>query len=60
MLLYSGVKGGRWTLVVVDMGDAFDVFYCELVSLLSIKNMYTLSHGADIILLFVAIRVDKF
>ena len=60
MLPYSGVKGGRWTLVVVDMGDAYDVFYCELVSLLGIKNMYTLLHGADIIVLFVAIRVDKF
>ena len=40
-------------------GDAYIVFYCELVSLLGIKNMYTLLHGADIIVLFVAVRVDE-
>ena len=41
-------------------GDAYIVFYCELVSLLGIKNMNTLLHGAVIVVMFVAIRVDKF
>ena len=43
-----------------EHGDAYENFYCELVSLLGIDDMEALLHDADIIVWFVTIRVDKF